>query len=515
MTKSKEFQYSSYSQKQHSSIFFSFFRLITLLLLLVICFHAKGQKIDKKVIGKIDSLIVIADDLYMNGKDRELILIVEKKIIPESKKNNYQRGLCYGDFYIASCLSFAGKYLKSNIYIKKSQSYTSYLKSDFTQSSRNYGLIGDNLTDLGLYTAAAQNYHKAVREIEKINTKNYNDLLTQSTTYNTMANLYTIQNFPDSVYSYLLKEKKILRTIPLHIAYREVGSSYSSLGNYYLLKKSFDSAEYYLKKSLSILKNKEHPYEIEALMGMGDLYMYRKENDKAIQYYQEALNKSSLHNLRSHGILYKKLGDFYFKCNDIEKAKEYSILGLRFEDSINVNMDRDRNFIVNEILEGEREIYKNENRKINYEVGLLIGVIILLLIVIYVFRKSKKQNDLKLDIKELEIAEKIAYTNELEQKLKISLNEVIEAAKKNSPVFFEKFQSLHPNFSIKLLEINGNLITSELILLAYVYLNFSSKEIASYTFRSYRTVQSRKYMLRKKLNLEANQDLYLWLKRKT
>ena len=130
-----------------------------------------------------------------------------------------------------------------------------------------------------------------------------------------------MQNFQDSAYSYLLKERKILRTIPLHIAYREVGSSYSSLGNYYLLKKSFDSAEYYLKKSLSILKNKEHPYEIEALMGMGDLYMYRKENDKAIQYYQEALNKSNLDNVHSHGILYKKLGDLYFKGNDIPNNK--------------------------------------------------------------------------------------------------------------------------------------------------------------------------------------------------
>ncbi|MGN7756809.1 tetratricopeptide repeat protein [Chryseobacterium sp. 22532] len=515
MTKPKGFQYSSYSKKWRSSSSFPFFKHIILLLLLVTCLHAKGQKNDKKAIGKIDSLIVVADDLYMNGKDRELILIVEKKIIPESKKNNYERGLCYGHFYIASCLSFAGKHLKSNIYIKKSQSYTSYLKSDFMQSSRNYGLIGDNLTDLGLYTAAAQNYHKAVSEIEKIKTKNYNDLLTQSTTYNTMANLYNIQNFQDSAYSYLLKERKILRRIPLHIAYREVGSSYSSLGNYYFFKKNLDSAEYYLQKSLSILNNKEHPYEIEALIGMGDLYVYRKRNDKAIQYYQEALSKASNDNLRSLGIIYKKLGDFYFKCNDIEKARKYSILGLRFEDSINVNMDRDRNFIVNEILEGEKEIYENENRKVNYEIELLVGVIILLLIIIYAFQKSKKQNDLKLDIKELEIAKKAAYTNELEQKLKISLHEVIEAAKKNSPVFFEKFQSLHPDFSIKLLEINGSLTTNELILLAYVYLNFSSKEIASYTFRSYRTVQSRKYMLRKKLNLETNQDLYLWLKRKT
>jgi hypothetical protein len=70
MTKPKEFQDSSYSKKWRSSSSFPFFKHIILLLLLVTCLHAKGQKNDKKAIGKIDSLIVVADDLYMNGKDR-------------------------------------------------------------------------------------------------------------------------------------------------------------------------------------------------------------------------------------------------------------------------------------------------------------------------------------------------------------------------------------------------------------------------------------------------------------
>ncbi|NML69065.1 hypothetical protein HHL23_04575 [Chryseobacterium sp. RP-3-3] len=35
--------------------------------------------------------------------------------------------------------------------------------------------------------------------------------------------------------------------------------------------------------------------------------------------------------------------------------------------------------------------------------------------------------------------------------------------------------------------------------------------MAEYTFTSYRTVETRKSMIRKKLNLSSKEDLYIWM----
>jgi DNA-binding CsgD family transcriptional regulator len=52
----------------------------------------------------------------------------------------------------------------------------------------------------------------------------------------------------------------------------------------------------------------------------------------------------------------------------------------------------------------------------------------------------------------------------------------------------------------------------DLTFCAYLYLNFSSKDIAQYTFVTPRAVQIRKNRLRKKLNINSEEDIYLWIK---
>ncbi|KAA2224933.1 helix-turn-helix transcriptional regulator [Chryseobacterium sediminis] len=51
---------------------------------------------------------------------------------------------------------------------------------------------------------------------------------------------------------------------------------------------------------------------------------------------------------------------------------------------------------------------------------------------------------------------------------------------------------------------------SEIRFCAYIYLNFSTKEIAEYTFTSVRTVQTKKYNVRKKLTIPSDMDIYIW-----
>ncbi|MFD1771621.1 helix-turn-helix transcriptional regulator [Sphingobacterium suaedae] len=93
-----------------------------------------------------------------------------------------------------------------------------------------------------------------------------------------------------------------------------------------------------------------------------------------------------------------------------------------------------------------------------------------------------------------------------------TFEEILNLAKGNHANFFARFQQYYPSFQSNLLQINPNLQNSELTLLAYIYLNFQTKEIAAYTFKSPKTIQNRKHLLRKKLRIASNEDIYVWLR---
>ena len=97
--------------------------------------------------------------------------------------------------------------------------------------------------------------------------------------------------------------------------------------------------------------------------------------------------------------------------------------------------------------------------------------------------------------------------NKAKRFLPKSFNELIELAKNNDTTFLKRFQEIYPEPSQRLLQKHPNLSNSELILSAMIFLNFTSKEIATYTFVEHRSVQTKKSRLRKKINLPAGANL--------
>ncbi|KMQ63224.1 hypothetical protein ACM46_13545 [Chryseobacterium angstadtii] len=91
--------------------------------------------------------------------------------------------------------------------------------------------------------------------------------------------------------------------------------------------------------------------------------------------------------------------------------------------------------------------------------------------------------------------------------------EVIELAKKNDSSFLMKFKEMDPEFISRLFILNPDLENSELAFCALLKLRFTSKEIADYTFVQHKSIQQKKYRLRKKLNIEGDMDIYEFLDR--
>ena len=93
-----------------------------------------------------------------------------------------------------------------------------------------------------------------------------------------------------------------------------------------------------------------------------------------------------------------------------------------------------------------------------------------------------------------------------------SLERLFELAKKNSPEFLVLFTEVYPDFINTLKKQDSHIKNSEIIFCAMLYLNFSSKDIAEYTFVTPRAVQIRKNRLRNKYKINSNEDLNKWMR---
>jgi len=90
-------------------------------------------------------------------------------------------------------------------------------------------------------------------------------------------------------------------------------------------------------------------------------------------------------------------------------------------------------------------------------------------------------------------------------------NELIGLLKQNDPTFLLVFEKEYANFSQELLKQAPELSAQDIEMLAMIKLNLSNKEIAQYKFIQHKTVQNRRHLIRKKLNLTTDTDLNKWI----
>ena len=90
-------------------------------------------------------------------------------------------------------------------------------------------------------------------------------------------------------------------------------------------------------------------------------------------------------------------------------------------------------------------------------------------------------------------------------------NNLIALLKENDQSFLLTFETEFPRFVQTLTKEYPELSNAEIELLAMIKLGLTSKEIAQYKFIQHKTVQNKRYMIRKKLNLSSDTDLNKWI----
>lgn len=460
---------------------------------------------------EVDSLLDLSYECR-SSLDTENSLSYSLEALELAQSAGYRKGIAESCFFIAQALFDTEKYNTAVEYIVRGEKYVdgdAKLKSEFIRvKARIY-------SNLGLYDKAKKEFLHGLSYVKRIKQQEQRQFL-EALAYENLAHLYRITDRPDSSFYYIQKKIGILDTMDESFVYTILINTYTSIGKLHADEMRCDSADAYFVKAIALADKYNFRYRSWIYTCQGDMYLNTENPDSALHYYSMALENLGETGLKAeYPALYEKVANIYLSLNDTITARKYKNAREVIEKEFNDEKLKASNNILNILI--NREIkFKLTQRKVS---RILIAVIALLWIVImftFFFIKHKKakywQEQEKVKEQE-QVKEKVKEQEQEMQALKIKVNEsfaeIVELAKKNDPTFMVRFQEVYSEFTPTMAAYKLQL--SELHLLALIYLQFTSKEIADCTYRSIRTVQNRKYRLRKKLGISTDENINVWL----
>lgn len=466
---------------------------------------------DQAYKSTIDSLLRQADQSLENNYLISLEYAKKASIIADKTTDSRRKAETY--YYIAYCLNMLEEYEKSYPYIEKGLNENAS-KRYKPLKARLLALKGFHYSRLHLYKQQAKQ-HQEVIDLT-LSRKDPESAMTAALSLAALGISYTIINDypPAQRYSGLALEHA--ETVHDSI-YNRLKKIYKVKANLFYYRAMIDIEQFkpneafpfiQLAYKQALIDNRQLTLFLELY---ADYYMQTGKTEKAIKYYLLALadkQKRSC-NRSTSADLYLKISKSYSKLQQYDNEEKYLKLSAS-ERLIDENKNRKRVQAVLDNIEKQELIIKNRDELLN--IWLAIAFLATLLLLLWKYRKYKLKKKKLLSAKEIEIAQNKQLIETLELKVNESFSDLITLAKKNSPTFWARFQEVHPKFLRRMLCIDANFKSSELILCAYIYLGFSTKEIADYTFKATKTIENNRYNLRKKLGLAPEEDFILWLR---
>jgi DNA-binding CsgD family transcriptional regulator len=371
----------------------------------------------------------------------------------------------------------------------------------------------------------------------------YKDIYFEAMSNIYIAEIYSINKFPDKAIAYLNSAYKILQKGNANserIFYAKA-NVLSSFANIYLDKNQPKEAAkkiYEQIESGKQLKNKYERDNFQYLNYANLANIYSQINaDSAYHYAKKSIlikpgdiidDKSMIDNYSVIGKVYKNKGNYESALKNFHKAlliskktgteintnqiyhslKEiYEI--LKVNDSINFYGNKIEQYelkalkskynSLQEVINKDKKEQENSQNALWYWVVPALAAIATVLF-FTIKRKGEKKHE---------------TINENQIKPEINLSEtyhdLMELLEKRDPAFIFAFENIYPDFSSKLLAKSTDLQQSEIEFCALLKMKLTTKEIAKISFIETRTVQNKKYRIRKKLDIPQNVDIYHWI----
>lgn len=442
---------------------------------------------------EIDSLIVQAERQAAQENYSEALVLFEKAI-KRSQNENYSKGLTEGYVGASGILYVQNKLEQATQNLIKAKD-ESYAKENPEIMYEIYFREGLNLHVLGLYDQAVRRYKESIEMTKKIkDSKKKTDNRYKS--YINIGDVYQLRDQNDSaLYFY--------RTA-YHSATQDLDNKFVSsisMADVFLEENQLDSARYYLSESHSLSKQLNAKSK-DAIFDQILAKYYEKtgKNDSAIYYYEKSFAlKNSLE--RPDPNLLKKLSEIYAKLGDDTSANLYLAKYVMLQDSLKLAHPDNVQVPILMAKNASKKSLESAESKSNFLL-IILGISFMITgFFVYLYIKKQKQRNKYRKVE----------NTQLKKKLNTAFEEVADLAQINSPNFLSRFIEVYPEFYNNLVSTYPDLTNADLKLCALMKLDYSTKEIAEITYSSVRTVQNRKYKLRKKFSLLPDENLNLWI----
>ncbi|WP_139959320.1 tetratricopeptide repeat protein [Flavicella sediminum] len=339
--------------------------------------------------------------------------------------------------------------------------------------------------------------------------------------------------------------------------FRENAYVQAEKGNIALQKMELAKAEILLLSSKKLLEHKNKHYLVVVYSFLGDLYIAKKDLEKAIYYYEKSL--TSMFDFKSHTDLksdvFKKISMAYKEQKQLDKAYQYLEASTKIADSLfsmrsqnNSRLFEIKNSYKEAVVEKDKKIRQQENVLVNkkkIQTRLIFGIIIIFCVFfLWIFVSSYKEKLRKLKTEQEKSALKIKHNQEklaivLETKSKEltvsalqlidkdkNIDKLLKALKLSAPKTYGKVKreivngnkGLWETFNLRFTEVNSDfyvrlrarhatLTPTEQKHCALMKLKFDSKEMARLLHISISSVHMSRHRIRKKIGLQRNEDL--------
>jgi len=410
-----------------------------------------------------------------------------------------------------------------------------------------------SLSRLGILYAKMDKYSEALELFNQIK-ENYNNNQTSNQYIGVLNNIATVNknlgNYSEALKVYL----EVLDYNIKNLNYRFASGNLGNIANTYLQLGDTANAYAYLDSAQNLFKqlNDIHQYNF-VLLNKCILNYEQKSFDHLERNLKEVYKAAVAANWTDYAMYCAQyLSKYYYELNQIDSAYTYSILYIQYSEKVESDGNTKKIEELKFKYEFEKEalLMEAQNHRKSILIKTLSGLFvmaILLIIILIIQRKTKlaktilqKQN-LELEKDKLQLQQK-DLNNQIEIKNKEITSSIILLQKKNDLLasvantlmdakshftktnwsIIEKcindlrentddsdwknfeyyFNQVYESFYEKLNQINPNLTANDRKLCAYIKLQMSTKEIASLTNTTARSIEVARYRLRKKLNIQ-------------
>ncbi|WP_213279053.1 helix-turn-helix transcriptional regulator [Chryseobacterium indologenes] len=376
-------------------------------------------------------------------------------------------------------------------------------------------------TELSYTKRSRKSLNEALDQTGKVSNEEAH--IIKATAYRTMARNLRKEDGSgkkDSILIYLHngynESRKTSTTFPYRNFY--LSSFAIELSQEYYSKNDLINTEKYLVQFAQDMKTEKDQSEfIRYYILTGNIENKRKNYTKALENFEkatQAAKQAKIYPLQVKDI-YSGKAESYLGLEDYKNQALYSAKAQKITDSI---LSVEKKVLNNVIAPPDRKNISNtENSESNNNKLLIIIVISFISItsfVIYVVYKRKNYNkttETFTDNKESSIQNDILPAKSIKDTNTEDLSELIQLAHNNDKSFHLKFSETFPAFNKQLLEINPQLSHSDLEYCALIKLKFNTKEISHYKNVTLNSVISKKYRIRKKLNISTEENMYSWM----